>query len=93
MPVLGSLDLLSLSPEEQSIVRCLVQRSPLSSGEIAEQVQLDLAQLEPILMRMTGQQHLQRHERDGRDLFTVQLRRTPQRVRGISLLDFNDEAA
>jgi predicted transcriptional regulator len=92
MPALSSLDLLALSAEEQAVVRCLLQESPLSSDKIAEQLALDLAQIDQLLADMTTRQYILRQELDGHAVFSVQLRRSPQRVRNSSLLSFNDGA-
>ena len=93
MQALSSLDLLSLSAEEQSIVRCLMLESPLSEDALAQQLTLDHGQLEQVLLRMTSQQYIVRQELNGLVVFSVQMRRNAQRIRNSALLNFNEGPA
>lgn len=92
MPALSAFDLLTLSPEEQDVVRCLTSAPPLSSSEIAARTARPLEQIEALLGQMERNGQITALEADGQPLFALQLRRTTTHVRGRSLLNFSGEA-
>ena len=87
MTFLSPLDLLTVTGNEQDIIRCLVRRPDLVISEIAKFTKIPLDELEPLLIGMVKNKRLIRNQ-EGK--FQVSLSRSekPNKGRsGSSLLD------
>lgn len=78
MSFISPLDLLTVSNNEQDVIRCLVRRPRLTAGEIAHFTKIPLDELESLLGRMVRDSRLMR---DDESKFQVSLGREKKRER------------
>jgi CRP-like cAMP-binding protein len=84
MARLSALELLTLSEEEQLIVRCLALQPGSTLAEIARHAQLSVQELEGHVKRLVRQSQLVEQLRDGQRIFSVRFKRKRQRIRNLS---------
>ncbi len=86
MTLMSPLDLLTVSSQEQDVIRCLVRQPRLTLQEIAGLTRIPLDELEGLVNRMVRDCRL---NQDGESKFQVLLQPSykPKRERGSSLLD------
>lgn len=86
MSLLSPLDLLTVSSQEQDIIRCLVRQPRLTLQEIAGFTRIPMDELERVLNKMVQESQL---NKDGDSKFKVLLdNKKPNRGRtGTGLLD------
>lgn len=88
MAPLSPLDLLTLSNEEQLIVRCLNQRPHLTAAQIAEATRIGLPQLELVLGHMVREARLEKQLHPEPATFAVRFAREKPKVRhAVSLFE------
>lgn len=78
MSFISPLDLLTISSNEQDVIRCLVRRPQLTAVEIAHFTKIPLEELENLLNRMVQDSRLMR---DDQNKFQVPLGREKKRER------------
>jgi hypothetical protein len=83
MTGLSALELLTLSEEEQLIVRCLTLQPGSTLGEIAQIVHLSVQELEVHIKSLLQESRLVEQLRDGQRIFSVRFKRERQRIRNI----------
>lgn len=85
MSLLSPLDLLTVSCDEQDVIRCLVRRPHLTAVEIAKYTRIPMAELDALLSTMVQQTRL---VLDDQNKFQVLLgKETRQRTDRTGLLD------
>lgn len=86
MSFLSPLDLLTVSNNEQDIIRCLVRRPKLTINEIAKFTNIPLSELECLLTSMVRNAHLFRDDEDKFNISYGRSRKPKQESAGDSLL-------
>jgi DNA-binding MarR family transcriptional regulator len=85
MTLMSPLDLLTVSSQEQDVIRCLVRQPRLTLSEIAGYTRIPLDELEGLLKRMVRESRL---NEDGESKFQVLIHNHPsRRERGAGLLE------
>lgn len=95
MSSLAPLDLLSISPDEQTILRCLTKHPQLTVFDLAARAQLPLAEVEALLGSLRQQSRIVEQLRGGQRVFSTrfQFRRRAVRNMPAELLNLYDRPA
>lgn len=94
MSTLFPLDLLSLSDNEQQVLRCLSKQPQLSMAEIAAETGIAVTELEALLPRMVAESRLVEQLKDEERVFSVRFGREQKQVRNLprDLLDIFEQS-